>query len=128
MTYLRPNAFERVVFNRAALRFAIGGARPLEVAGRRSGAARRVPVIPIEHDGARYLVSTRGEAHWVRNLRAAGEARLGDETVRATEVPTEARRPIIAAYRPVAGKTVERYFKELPAPEDHPVFRLEPAA
>jgi hypothetical protein len=31
---------------------------------------------------------------------------------------------VIAAYRPAAGKTVARYFEELPDPSDHPVFRI----
>ncbi len=88
-----------------------------------------IPVIPVEHDGARYLLSTRGESDWVRNLRAAGTAELrsraGTEAVRATEVPVEERPPIIAAYRAAAGKTVDAYFKKLPDPADHPVFRIE---
>ena len=87
-----------------------------------------MPVIPVEHDGAGYLVSTRGEAQWVRNLRAAGEARIGDELVRATELPVPERAPVIAAYRAVAGRTVERYFADVPAPDDHPVFHVEPTA
>jgi hypothetical protein len=31
---------------------------------------------------------------------------------------------VIAAYRPVAGKTVARYFEAPPNPSDHPVFRI----
>src|SRR4051812_40675688 len=93
--------------------------------GRRSQEPRPLPVIPVQHDGARYLVSTRGEAQWVRNLRAAGEARIGDELVRATELPVPERAPVIAAYRAVAGRTVERYFADVPAPDDHPVFHVE---
>ena len=44
----------------------------------------------------------------------------------ASEVPVEERAPIIAAYRPLAGKVVEGYWKELPADADHPTFALTP--
>jgi hypothetical protein len=44
------------------MRFGAGGARTLAVERRRSGGLQRVPVIPVEHEGARYLVSPRGEA------------------------------------------------------------------
>src|SRR5712691_7693206 len=114
MAYLRPNAFERNVFNKLAMRFGIGGTNTLLVPGRRSGSVQRVPVIPVEHAGARYLVSTRGESNWVRNLRAAGRAELRrgstTESFHATELPVEERAPVIAAYRPVVGKEVDRYF------------------
>lgn len=39
----------------------------------------------------------------------------------------EERPPVIAAYRALAGKTVEAYWRKLPDPADHPVFRLDPA-
>jgi deazaflavin-dependent oxidoreductase (nitroreductase family) len=117
------------VFNPLAMRFGISGARALALRGRRSGRELRVPVIPVDHGGDRYLVSVRGESHWVRNLRAAGAGELqgkdGAEPFRATEVPVEERPPIIAAYREVAGRSVGPYWKKLPEPADHPVFRLE---
>jgi deazaflavin-dependent oxidoreductase (nitroreductase family) len=129
MAYLKPPAFTRHVFNPLAMRFGIGGTKTLAVRRRRSGEMQRVPVIPLEYDGGRYVVSTRGESDWVRNLRAAGEAELGagdsTERVQATEVPAAERPPILAAYRKAAGKTVESYFKKLPDPADHPVFRIE---
>jgi deazaflavin-dependent oxidoreductase (nitroreductase family) len=112
------------------MRFGIGGTKTLAVRKRRTGETQRVPVIPVEYDGDRYIVSTRGDSDWVRNLRAADEAELraGDSTerIQAAEVPAAERAPILAAYRKVAGKTVESYFKKLPDPEDHPVFRIEP--
>jgi hypothetical protein len=87
-----------------------------------------VPVIPIEYDGTLYVVSTRGEAEWVRNVRAAGALRLGQKgdltTYRAEEVPVDERSDIIAAYRAKAGREVNGYFAKLPADADHPVFRL----
>jgi hypothetical protein len=87
-----------------------------------------VPVIPVEYDGGRYLVSTRGESDWVRKLRAAGggqlERRSQTEAFAATELPVDERTPVLAAYRKRAGKTVDPYFKKLPAAVDHPVFRI----
>jgi hypothetical protein len=76
-----------------------------------------------------YVVSTRGESDWVRNVRAARQVELqgkrGAQALRATEIPVEERPPVIAAYRAKAGRTVEAYWKKLPDPVDHPVFRLE---
>jgi deazaflavin-dependent oxidoreductase (nitroreductase family) len=130
MAYLKPPGFTRRLFNPLAMRFGIGGAETLSVAGRRTGEQRAVPVIPVDHEGVRYLVSARGETEWVRNLRAAGICDLRrkgkSESFRATEVPVEERPPIIAVYRRVAGKTVTAYFNTLPDAADHPVFRIEP--
>jgi deazaflavin-dependent oxidoreductase (nitroreductase family) len=103
------------------------GVQKLSVRGRRSGQARSVPVIPIEVDGARYLVSPRGEADWVKNLRAAGECELKGKRFRAEEVPVEEREPILARYQKVAGRAVKSHFDALPSPSDHPVFRIEPS-
>jgi hypothetical protein len=129
MAYLKPSAFTRRVFNPIAMKFGIGGTKTLAVRRRRTGEIQRVAVFPVEFEGARYLVSARGESDWVRNLRAAGEAELGErastERIDATEVPVAERPPIIAAYQDRAGKTVESYFKKLPEPADHPVFRIE---
>lgn len=132
MAYLKPPFFVRRVFNPIAMRFGISGARTLAVPGRRTGEMHEVPVIPVDHGGARYVVSARGEADWVRNLRAAGGrlelgSRTATETFHAVEVPAADRPPIIAAYRGVAGKSVDGYFKKLPDAGDHPTFRLEPA-
>ncbi len=44
----------------------------------------------------------------------------------ATEIPVEQRAPILAAYRPLAGKVVEGYWRQLPDDADHPVFALTP--
>ena len=125
MAYLAPPWFTRKVFNPIAMRLGISGTKALTVPGRRSGRPMSVPVIPVEHDGARYVVSTRGEADWVRNLRASGRGELGSEPVRATELPLDRRPPVIEAYRAKAGHTVAGYWAKLPDPADHPVFRLD---
>jgi len=131
MTYLKPPGFTKRVFNPIASKFGIGGATPLTVAGRTTGEPRTIPVIPVDHDGATYLVSTRGESEWVRNVRSAGEVGLkrDGETLRlrTVEIPLAARDSVIAAYRDKAGKTVDTYWKQLPDASDHPVFRLDPA-
>ena len=131
MAYLKPPFFVRRVFNPLAMRFGLGGAETLVVRRRRSGAEQRVPVISVEVDGARYVVSTRGETEWVRNVRAAGTLELGPASgtrrYTATDVPVEQRATIIEAYRKKAGRTVEAYWKQLPDPADHPTFRLTQA-
>ncbi len=131
MPYIRPPIFVRRVFNPIAIRFGIAGTKALVVPGRRSGAARRAAVIPVDHDGARHLVSPRGETQWVRNLRAAGglgelRSRAGVERFQAVELSVAERPPVIAAYRAAAGRAVASFFARLPDPADHPVFRLDP--
>jgi deazaflavin-dependent oxidoreductase (nitroreductase family) len=130
MAYLRPPLVVRRVLNPLAMRLGLAGTATLEVPGRRTGRPTRVPVIPVEHEGGRYLVSTRGEADWVRNLRASGRGairRRGREVaVRAAELPAAERAPVIAAYRHRVGRMVDAYFTRLPDPADHPVFRIEP--
>ena len=131
MAYLKPPVITQKVFNPLARRLGAFGTETLVVRRRRSGTEQLIPVIPVEHGGARHVVSTRGESEWVRNVRAAGEVELrgkgSAQRFRAVEVPLAERAPIIAAYREKAGRTVETYWKQLPDAADHPVFRLEPA-
>lgn len=128
MTYVKPHAFTRHVVDPIVARLNPGAAETLTVPGRRSGLPRRVPVIPVEVDGSRYLVSPYGESGWVRNLRASGTAELShrgkSRTVHAVEIPTAARELVIAAYREAVSRTVGTYFTTLPDAADHPVFRL----
>lgn len=131
MAYIKPPLFTRAVFNRIAMATGASGTMTLAVKGRATGEEQTVPVIPVEIDGARYIVSTRGDSEWVRNVRAAGSVELrgkhgGAGRYRATEVPTDERAPIIAAYREKAGRTVGAYWKSLPDDADHPAFRLAP--
>jgi len=129
VAYRRPNAFTERVFNPLAMRFGLSGTEVLEVTGRRSGEPRRVPVIPLSHDGGRFLVSPRGETQWVRNLRAtAGVCRLGPHgdvrPVRCEEVPPAEAGDVLEAYRVMAGRAVASHFRALPDSADHPVFRV----
>ena len=133
MAYTKVPWFQRRVFNPLAMRTGMFGTRTLATRGRRTGRELLVPVVPLDYTGARYLVSVRGEADWVQNLRAAGGAgelrgKSRVEHIRATEVPVEERPPIIDAYRQMAGRGVAGYWKKLPDPVDHPVFRIEPVA
>ena len=124
MAYLKPPWFVRKIFNRVAMVTGVGNSQTLTVTKRVSKQPQQIPVVVPEVGGVKYLVSTRGEAEWVKNVRADPNVKLGDTKYVATEVPVEERAPIIAAYRPLAGKVVEGYWKELPSDADHPTFAL----
>ncbi|MDT5082659.1 MAG: hypothetical protein QOJ80_7296 [Mycobacterium sp.] len=126
MAYLKPPWFTTRVFNRMAMAFGMGGITTLIVTKRGSKQPQQIPVVVPEVDGIKYLVSTRGESEWVRNVRADPNVALGKAKFVAAELPVEQRAPIIAAYRPLAGKVVEGYWKQLPDDADHPVFALTP--
>jgi deazaflavin-dependent oxidoreductase (nitroreductase family) len=105
--YRAPGWFTRNISNRVvafltARGVSILGSRVLAVKGRASGLWRTTPVNLLDHDGARYLVSARGEGQWVRNLRAAGtgELRVGTrtESFRGRELSDEEKVPVLRAY------------------------------
>lgn len=126
--YIRPGFVMTRVVNPVLKR--VGRMPALIVRGRRSGDLLTVPLgEPLELDGRRYLVSGRGETHWVRNLRAAGRGtfRIHGRTVdfSATELRGEERDRIVAAYRRRLGRAVDGYFREIPDSADHPVFRMD---
>jgi hypothetical protein len=126
MAYLKPSAVVRKVFNPLAMRFGLGGTEVLVVPRRRTGTPQRIPVTPVELEGARYLVSTRGEADWVKNVRAAESVELDGKRFQTSEVPVAEREPIFAVYKPKVGRVADGYWKKLPDASDHPVFRLDP--
>lgn len=126
MAYLKPPWFTRRIFNPAAMVFGIG--QTLTVTRRRTGRPHQIPVIVPELGGVKYLVSTRGEADWVRNVRVNPQVKVGDTAYVATEISVADRGPVIAAYRPLAGRVVEAYWRRLPRDEDHPVFALTPSS
>lgn len=75
--YRAPGWFTKHVGNGAVagatrLGISVWGSRLLEVKGRKTGALRRTPVNLLVVGDATYLVAPRGEAQWVRNVRAAG--------------------------------------------------------
>jgi deazaflavin-dependent oxidoreductase (nitroreductase family) len=85
-------------------------------------------VITVDVGNAKYLVSTRGESQWVKNVRANPNVTIstksGTTDYLAEEVPEQDRQPILTAYREKAGKMVDGYFRRLPLEADHPVFAL----
>ncbi|MGH3725706.1 MAG: nitroreductase/quinone reductase family protein [Mycobacterium sp.] len=128
MAYLKPPWFVRKVFNRVAMVANIG--ETLTITKRVSGEPQQIPVATVDVDGIKYLVSTRGESQWVKNIRANPQVTLtvkGASTAyTATEIPIADRAPVIAAYKPKAGKVVDGYFAQLPDDADHPTFALTP--
>lgn len=126
MAYLKPPWFTRTIFNKVAMATGVGGSETLTVTKRVSRQPQKIPVVVPEVDGVKYLVSTRGETEWVKNVRADAEVLVGDQPFIAAELPVAQRGPIIAVYRPLAGKVVEGYWRQLPNDADHPVFALTP--
>ncbi|CAJ1585577.1 nitroreductase/quinone reductase family protein [[Mycobacterium] wendilense] len=131
MAYLKQNWFTAKVLNRIAMATGLAGAETLTVTRRTTGEPQKIPVATIVVDGDRYVVSTRGESHWVKNVRATPQVglrnRSGLSRYTAVEIPVDARPAIIEAYRSKLGKVVEGYFRDLPDAADHPVFKLSPA-
>ena len=126
MAYLKPPWFTAKVFNKLAMATGVGNSETLTLTKRGSKQPQQIPVVVPEVGGVKYLVSTRGESDWVKNVRADPHVKLGDTAYIATEIPVEQRAPILAAYRPLAGKVVEGYWRQLPDDADHPVFALAP--
>jgi len=132
--YIRPgkstSIFNAAVAGLTKLGISVWGSRVLFVRGRTSGEWRTVPVNVLELEGTRYLVAPRGETQWVRNLRVVGEGELRRrgkaERFRAVEVPDQDKPRLIEAYLARWGAQARSYFKTLPDPADHPVFRVEP--
>ncbi|GAA2654337.1 nitroreductase family deazaflavin-dependent oxidoreductase [Streptomyces lunalinharesii] len=119
----------------------LAGSADLAVRGRKSGEWRRVPVNPMTYQGARYLVSTRGDSEWVRNMRAAGggELRVGRRArpFTAVELPPAETPELLRTYLDRWGWEVKSYFGALTADSAreeflaaaprHPVFRITEA-
>ena len=127
MAYLQPPWFTAKVFNKIAMLTGIAGAETLTLTTR-GGKKQQIPVISVDVAGTRFLVSTRGESQWVKNVRVNPRVLLTrkgtSETFVVQELQIESRTPVLEAYRTKAGKAVDGYFAKLPDPSDHPVFRL----
>ena len=106
--YRKPGWFTQHLFNPTIagltrLGISVLGSRVLEVKGRTSGTARRVPVNLLHYNGRDYLVSPRGQTQWVRNARAANgnlDLLLGRKREHrvATEVADADKPEILRAY------------------------------
>jgi F420H(2)-dependent quinone reductase len=131
--YLKPPWMQRHVGNRLAALFRPSLVCKLSVPGRRSGRWHTLPIVVLDHDGERYLVSVRGESDWALDLRASHSGRLSNrgrvEEISVVEVPVPDRAPLIAAYAARYGKmpTVTATLRALPDPTDHPTFRITTA-
>jgi deazaflavin-dependent oxidoreductase (nitroreductase family) len=109
----------------------------LTVRGRKTGKEYSAPVLLIEHDGQRWLVSPYGEVNWLKNARAAGEVTItrgkDSETLKIQECSPAESAPILKEYITKEG-IVRPYFDVQPddsieafeaeAPR-HPVFLLK---
>jgi deazaflavin-dependent oxidoreductase (nitroreductase family) len=128
MAYLKPPWFTVKIFNRIAMATGVSDSETLTVTKRGSKEPQKVPVITVDVDNTKYLVSTRGESQWVKNVRANPNVKIstksGTTDYLAEEVPEQDRQAILTAYREKAGKMVDGYFRRLPLEADHPVFAL----
>ena len=101
----------------------------LQVRGRTSGKARRIPILRTRYQGSDYLVALAGESQWVRNVRAAhGHAvirRRRTSQVRLQELAPADRGDIIAAYLHAGA---ERSGAKANADQARYYFGLEPEA
>jgi hypothetical protein len=128
--YLKPPWMQRNVGNRLAPLFRPSLVQKLSVPGRRSGRWHTLPIVVLEQNGERYLISYRGESDWVLDLRASRTGRLIQrghvEEIRVVEVPIADRASLIEAYTARYGKmpTVGATLRALPDPADHPTFRI----
>jgi F420H(2)-dependent quinone reductase len=97
MAYLNQPWFNREIINRFAMATGVVHSETLSVIKRASGQPQKTPVTPVEVDGVKYLVSTRGESQWVKNVRVDPNVTLttkyGTTKYIATEIPVESRQP-----------------------------------
>ena len=105
--YKKPNLPVRVMNASIGVVIRLGlspqGGQLLTVRGRKSGKDMSTPVNPMTFEGVEYLVAPRGDTHWTRNLRAAGEAhlRLGRKKRRIRvvhELADAEKPPVLLAY------------------------------
>ena len=139
----RPKGVTRVM-NRLSAWMHAAGVWPrrlvtLEGPGRSTGRVISFPLVMVDLEGDRYLVSMLGEkANWVHNLRAAGGAAVlrhgARENVKLDEVEPAVRPPILCRYLACAPgarphipidhrASLEAFAQVAPG---YPVFRVVP--
>jgi deazaflavin-dependent oxidoreductase (nitroreductase family) len=108
----------------------------LTTRGRKTGRPRTNPVVPVEHQGRRWLVAPYGPVSWVHNARATGRVTLtrGRDTreYAIREVGPEEAGPVLQRYvriatatRPYFVATKDSPVQDFVAEADrHPVFEL----
>jgi deazaflavin-dependent oxidoreductase (nitroreductase family) len=105
--------------------------------GRNTGQPHTKPVVPVDHDGRRWLVGPYGTVSWVRNALATGTVELHGRTRRrctVREAAAEEAGPVLKRYLAVATKTRPHFPVTVDAPvEDfvavadrYPVLELVP--
>jgi deazaflavin-dependent oxidoreductase (nitroreductase family) len=101
--------FNRIAKPLVAAGLPMGPNGLLTVRGRTSGELRTTPLAIIEVDGRRWVWSPWGDVHWVRNLRAAGQATIRvrgqQHDVRAVELDLAQR---VAFFRDTFGPYARR--------------------
>ena len=95
--YLNPPRMQRNVGNRLAPLFQPSLVLRPSVPGRRSGRWHTLPIVVLDHNGERYLVSVHGESDWALDLRTSRRGRLTrrghTEEISVVEVPIRDRAP-----------------------------------
>jgi surface antigen len=103
-----------------------------------TGRPYTVPVVPIDHAGARWLVAPYGPVAWVHNARSAGTVTLRYGRRRLVYAVRDATAveaaPVLKRYVAVATRTRHRFTATVDAPveafiaeaRDHPVLELQP--
>jgi len=88
----------------ALLRIGVGAtsAYLLTTTGRKTGRPRTTPIILVETDGRRWLVSPYGNVGWVHNVRSRPEVSLRrgrtTQLLRAQEADAETAGPVLQRY------------------------------
>lgn len=108
----------------------------LTTTGRRSGQPRTTPVVLLETDAQRWLVSPYGTVGWVHNVRADPHVSLRrgrtTEVLTASEVDPETAGPVLRRYVRDVSITAPFFAAQPDDPAErfvaeasrHPVFRL----
>ena len=91
MAYLNQPWFNREIINRFAMATGVVHSETLSVIKRASGQPQKTPVTPVEVDGVKYLVSTRGESQWVKNVRVDPNVTLTPSTAPRNTSPPKSR-------------------------------------
>jgi deazaflavin-dependent oxidoreductase (nitroreductase family) len=116
--FLRPSSIERLINRLFGLLVGWGLGLShnylVQVEGRKTGRIYATPVNVLDHDGKRFLVSPRGETHWVRNARVTGHVWLkkggSRERFRLRSLDDVEKLEILREYLNRFKTTVQRYF------------------
>ena len=96
MAYLKPPWFTAKIFNPIAMATGVSNTETLTVTKRASKQPQKIPVLTVEVDGTAYLVSTRGESEWVKNVRANPNVTISNKSGTteyvAREIPSRTAR------------------------------------